>query len=32
MIREECPDRESLFDIIGIYVAAILSVKEHLEL
>lgn len=32
MIKEECPDRESLFGIIGIHVGAVLSIKEHHEL
>ena len=32
IIKEECPDRESLFGIIGIHVAAILPIEEHLEL
>ena len=31
MIKEECPYRESLFCIISIHVAAVLSIKEHLE-
>jgi hypothetical protein len=31
MIREGGPYRESLFCIIGIHVATVLSIKEHLE-
>jgi hypothetical protein len=32
IVKEECPYRQSVFCVIGIHVAAVLAIKEHLEL